>query len=420
MTHFFTIVARNYLAYAYVLGTSVRAHHPDAVFSIFLVDDVEGRHRAEIEARGHRALLPGEVGMPAYRQFVFKYTITEASTGVKPFVMRYLLRQGATKVVYLDPDILVFRRFDEVLDALDEKAIVLTPHSLSPIPADYFPDDLLSLGAGAYNLGFIAVRAGEVVDAFLAWWAERLEAWCLNAPEMGLFVDQKWVDLVPGYFDDVLILKSRGYNIAYWNLHERTIRQVGAEWRVFPSDEPVAFIHFSGMNIEDLSRISKYGPRSPFDHMGQKRKRRYSLQERPDLIEPFKLYARLVTEAGLARHKAIPYAFERYADGTPISDLERSLFLTSPQWQRRAPDPFATGRGSFQEACRAAGIRSRRRAGGSKSDGSFSARYDPVFAAIRVALRVMLRLMGPSLYERFAKYMRQQFLPVNQGFLLKK
>src|SRR5436190_24266497 len=102
---FFTVVARNYLAYAYVLGESVRQAHPDAGVSVFVMDDLDGSYRAEIAAHGLRPLGPADVDLPNYRQFVFQYNVTEASTGVKPAIFRHLLAGGAEKIIYLDPDI---------------------------------------------------------------------------------------------------------------------------------------------------------------------------------------------------------------------------------------------------------------------------------------------------------------------------
>jgi hypothetical protein len=413
---FFTIVARNYLAYAYVLGDSVKRYHPEAGFSIFLMDDVINEYSAEIAAKGFGLITPAQIQLPNYRQFVFKYNVTEASTGVKPFVIQRLLDAGADKVIYLDPDILCFRRLDEVIAALDTAAIVLTPHSTSPLSDEYFPDDYLFLASGVYNLGFIAVRNSAVTQRFIAWWRERLTNGCLDLIEKNLFVDQKWIDLVPAYFEDVLILKSLAYNIAYWNLHERRIYQEGDTLYVAPTDEPVAFLHFSGMVVDSTEQISKYGPRSPFSQT----KKRYSLQDRPDLVEPFKQYSQLVLAAGLKRYAAIPYAFNTYLNGEKISQMERALYYTSPEWQQSDLNPFAVTANSFWRACRKAGIRQATSSGQQGGTGDLGSNYLFAFKFIQVLLRIVARLLGPEMYAKFAKYMRQQLLLINQEFMLKR
>src|SRR5690348_3043405 len=104
----FTIAARNYLAYAFVLGESVRRHHPDATFSIFLMDDPGQEWKSVIEGRGWRVIYPEEIPLYEYRRLIFQYNLTEASTAVKPSIIQALVKRGAETVIYLDPDILCF------------------------------------------------------------------------------------------------------------------------------------------------------------------------------------------------------------------------------------------------------------------------------------------------------------------------
>lgn len=414
--HFFTIVARNYLAYAYVLGDSIKQHHPDADFSIFVMDDTCNEYESEIIAKGFHFLSPKDVDFSYYQQFVFKYNITEASTGIKPFIIDHLFGSGATKVIYLDPDILCFRPLIEVTDALNTYAIVLTPHSTSPISQEYFPDDYLFLSAGVYNLGFIAVRNGNIGRRFVKWWCERLLDGCLDATEMNLFVDQKWIDLVPAYFDKVLIFKNQAYNIAYWNLHERTIRKIGDTFYVYPSEEAIAFIHFSGVMFDHTEQISKYGPRSPFSK--QQEKKRYSLQDRTDLIEPLNDYRERIRAAGGTHYASIPYAFNTYSNGERISQLERSLYYAASRWQQLGIDPFKTGPSSFWSACRTAGLRRSHQSRNPQDVGELSQKYRLAFKLIQSFLQIVVRLLGPDMYAKFAKYMRQQLLLTNHTFIL--
>jgi hypothetical protein len=414
---FFTIVARNYLAYAYVLGTSVKQHHPDAVFSVFVMDDVKNAYTRDIEAKGFIALGPKDICIDHYEQFVFKYNITEASTAVKPFVMQHLYESGAKKVIYLDPDIFCYRRFDEVLEALDNHAIVLTPHSASPINPEYFPDDKLFLSSGVYNLGFIGTSNGDTTRHFLKWWRERLYDDCLDATEINLFVDQKWVDLVPAYFDRVCILKNPAYNIAYWNLHERTIESVDGTLHVLPANIPVAFIHFSGIVIDGSGQISKYGPRSPFTTNRQIK--RYSLQDRPDLTAPLNTYIEHILAAGMKMYSALPYAYSTYTNGEKISQLERALYHASEEWHNML-DPFQATQHSFWRACRKAGIRVSTSTDNRDNVGDLEYKYKLIFNSIQTMLRMVIKLLGPELYAKFAKYMRQQLLLNNHDFLLKR
>jgi hypothetical protein len=416
-THFFTIVAQNYLAYAMVLGDSVLRHHPDAVFSIFLVDDTECRWKVAIEARGFTPIYPREIPLDRYKQFVFQYNVTEASTGVKPFIFRALFEAGAEKVIYLDPDMLCFRRFDEVLLALEHSSIVLTPHICSPASDQHFPGEKAIMRSGVFNLGFIALRRGETTSKFLHWWCDHLRLECIADSDAGLFVDQKWVDLVPGAFDHVHILRSLCYNIAYWNLHERHLQHTAHGLFEQNSGEPVALIHYSGFQLHDLDSICKYVARNPLGD-GVHRQR-YTLASRPDMDPPFRLYQKLLMDANAISFSKIPYAFGTYNDGQPISDLERSLFRTSAKWRMQELDPFRVGKDSFREACRQAGVPASapRNTKGNARDGS-AQNYSGYMRLIQFLLKLSLRILGPQKYAQFSKYMRHQFLLSNHDFLL--
>ena len=134
-------------------------------------------------------------------------------------------------------------------------SIVLTPHATRPYQDAKQPDEISLLRTGAYNLGFIGVAKTEESRAMLNWWQERCREHCVVQPEDGLFVDQKWIDLVPGFHPGTKILRDPGLNVAYWNLHERTIDSLDPPRC---NGSPLYFFHFSGLKTDRLEAISRY------------------------------------------------------------------------------------------------------------------------------------------------------------------
>ena len=122
----------------------------------------------------------------------------ELSTAVKPFLLRQLFARGHGKVLYIDPDIWVFRPLDELFAWLDESDVLLTPHLTGPLGDGHYPDERDILLSGTYNLGFLGIADTEQVDALLRWWSERCEFLCVSDITHGMFVDQRWMDLAPG------------------------------------------------------------------------------------------------------------------------------------------------------------------------------------------------------------------------------
>ena len=76
----------------------------------------------------------------------------------------------------------------------------------------------------------------------------KLKDLCFVQVDKGLFVDQIWLNYAPLYYDRVFIIRHLGYNIAYWNFHERSIEQMGGRWFV-NKKFPLKFFHFSGIHI---------------------------------------------------------------------------------------------------------------------------------------------------------------------------
>ena len=89
----------------------------------------------------------------------------------------------------------------------------------------------------------------------LQWWQSKLEFDCRVNLAENLFVDQRWMDLTPGLFDDVRVLRHEGYNVAYWNLKHRAVAKVAGGFDV--NGVPLVSFHFSGLDVNDATALSK-------------------------------------------------------------------------------------------------------------------------------------------------------------------
>jgi hypothetical protein len=207
------------------------------------------------------------------------YDITELNTAVKPFYFDYFLknRPEVENIIYFDPDIIVFDSLQPLKDRLNKYNIVLTPHITSPISDKFETREIDHLNTGVYNLGFVAISRSKVSLDMVQWWMERLKKDCRVDLCNGLFVDQHWMIFVPIFFRDVVFVdKYYGYNVAYWNLHERTVSQ--KQGKFFINDVPLIFFHYSGYGINKPDQVSKYQNRSNFEN-------------RKDIIPLFEYYA---------------------------------------------------------------------------------------------------------------------------------
>jgi hypothetical protein len=291
-----TIVAKNYLAHARVLALSLREQHPDSELTVLVLDGVDGY--ADPAQEPYRLLGPQDIDCEPFEQMVAAYSVIELSTAVKPWLLRKLLTEQ-DHAVYLDPDIRVVSPLDEIRALAVQHGIVLTPHNLTPIPRDgRYPSEESILIAGAYNLGFIGLGRSRAADELLDWWSERLETDCVVDPPSGRFVDQKWIDLVPGIWPQTHLLRDPAYNIAYWNLHARTLEVNGDASRPTIDGGPVRFLHFSGYSPDRPDTLSKHQDRIDF-------------AQRPDVKAVADHYGAALLEQGFEEVSKWPYGLAR-------------------------------------------------------------------------------------------------------------
>lgn len=329
-----TIVARNYLAMASALADSFVAAHPDSTFTVLVID--LGDERVDSDDPRIRVVRPTEAGFSSaeFNRMAAIYTVVELATAVKPTLMRHLLDETGEAVVYLDPDILVFAPLEEIERQARREDIVLTPHTSIPLPEDgKHPYEAAFLACGVFNLGFVAVGPGG--GPFLDWWAGRLARQCIDATAQGLFVDQKWIDLVPCYFRHH-VMRLPEVNVAYWNLPVRELARGPEGWLV--DGRPLVFFHFSGYDPDRPDLLSKYQGPDP----------RIRLDEHPDLRALCDDYAGRLAERGHATLRRSAYGLDRLPGGLVLEPRMRRLYRRALVAAEGAggplpPNPFEGG-----------------------------------------------------------------------------
>lgn len=323
-----TIVSNNYLAFARVLTKSFREHHPQGRVWVLVVD--RPHETIDYGAEDFDVLFADELGIPAFANFAFRYSILELNTAVKPYLIEALHRRyGVEELCYFDPDILVTAPLDPLFDRLRRSDVLLTPHITRPIDDESTPGERDFLLSGIYNLGFLGIAINERTLPFLAWWQERLARYCVHRVSIGLFVDQRWMDFAPAFLERVEILRQACFNMAYWNLPHRRLERTDDGYSV--DGEPLRFFHFSGFLYDEPNLVSKY-------------QNRYELVDRPDLTAIFAEYRDRLEAAGHESFRGIPYAFGRFGNGAPVPDVAREAMKVVDWRGQRWEDPFDTAR----------------------------------------------------------------------------
>jgi hypothetical protein len=316
----FTICSKNYLAQAYVLGDSIKKNYPAADFRIYLVDGIDN----SIAKRSHLIFDAKSLRrIKNYEEMAFKYNVIEMSTAIKPFAFSEIFETGVyEKVIYLDPDMVVYGPLSEVENLLQSKTILLTPHFIHP-EIEYTGGVPLStiLWVGGYNCGFVAISSQGQYRRILDWWMARLENEGYADRHDGLHVDQKWMDLIHCLFptEEIYILKHIGYNVAAWNMHERQLVATANQYTLvdrraegqFPVE--LKIFHFSG-----------FDPHNP--HKLHSRIPKYSISNYPEYTRLLKDYAQNLLEMDFDYYQSLGYSYDHFSDGTRILTYYRRLF----------------------------------------------------------------------------------------------
>ena len=308
--HVCTIIAKNYVPFARVLARSFAEQHPDGRCSVLVIDSIDGHFDPATE--DFEALTPADIDCPPFEAMAAIYDVLELCTAVKPWLLRHLLREsGPEGVAYLDPDIRVFAPLDELEPLTRAHGLVVNPHTITPLPRDgLHPDEPFLLAAGTYNLGFLSIAPGGQSERLLDWWSERLRYDCLVEPTRGYFVDQRWFDLLPSVVESFHILRDPGYNVAYWNLHDRRVES--ADGRYLTAGRPLRFFHFSGFDPNQPDVLSRH-------------QNRIDLRREPVLLELCRSYAEELHAAGLNEARRWGYDYATLPDGSRLDVRLRRL-----------------------------------------------------------------------------------------------
>lgn len=306
----FTICSNNYLAHAKTLGDSYLTHHPDHTFVIGLVDTFN--ESFDYSPFNPFEIIPvAELNIPEFAELNSKYTIVELNTAVKPTYFHYIFKKYKPEnVIYIDPDILVVSPFVEVQELLQNKNIIITPHTCTPIDDEFAPTDHQTLRGGIFNLGFIALSDYPKVKDFLNWWHDRVLKYGFADFAQTMFYDQLWINYVPVFYDNYYILKHPGYNMANWNLHERMLSENRTTFSV-NEIYPLRFFHFSSYKFQNPDVICVYLTR-------------FNFKSRPDLINLFDHYRSLLIDNDVERISKL--AVHYYPDlGRIIKPAEKHI-----------------------------------------------------------------------------------------------
>lgn len=295
---------------------------------VLLIDEVNGKF--DVAKEKFTTVYLKDLKIPKLSEMIERYGVAEFCTAVKPYLLEYLFeKQKLERVCYFDPDIYFYGPIDKIWNELEKSAIILTPHILGPLDEAHRPNEFTVFQAGIFNLGFLGLARGKESTHLLPWWQERLVKYAHNAPEKNEHYDQKWMDLIPGFYDKVAIDRSPGYNVAYWDFSNRKITL--EHERYFANGQPLIFFHFSGYSPREPEVISKYQDRFTFGKL-------------PELKEIFDQYGKRLFANGYQETSAWPVEIKdpTFIEISAGKQKEQPIVTMTPWLYRRVTSGLAS------------------------------------------------------------------------------
>lgn len=216
MYNFCTIITANFLNYALVERDLIAKINNNFILSVLVVDAPKQNmpQQLNIEFFDIDDLREIEYASVIYKKYSSQ-RFDVLRWALKPVFVNFLLRKDYEKLIFIDPDIAFFGDYRFLFEILEEHRFFVVPHFR---PNDPFIDEhrfIALYREGLYNAGIFG--ANKQAQDILSWWSKLCYYKCEKDFCLGFYDDQKYLDAVTVYFDNVYVLKHKGVDISLWN-----------------------------------------------------------------------------------------------------------------------------------------------------------------------------------------------------------
>lgn len=383
----FTTCSPGYLAQASVLLASFARWNPGVDRYLLLVDKKDPAMLDPLPDA--QVVWLEDLPLAQMHRHTMQFDVLELCTNLKALFFELLLSRYR-EVLFVDPDGKAYAPFDRVFERLASTSILLSPAMLTSVDDGHAPDDLELLRVGAFNTGIVGVSATPTGFAFVRWWRERCLRAGFHETNAGVFVDQKWMDLVPAYFEDHHILRDPGVNLASWNLHERQLTLQDGK-PIVNGTAPLVHFHFSSFDLDHPEHIAR-------------RQTRYAPGSRPDIEALLRDYASDLEAAGHRHCTQRPYALDHFDTGEYISPTLRRLYA-NPAYGFPADENPRSPDSAFYRFAKRHRLISRTMRPAQRLTAADASRHATAMRFIGWMFKLALRLLGPNRYFLLMRYL---------------
>jgi glycosyltransferase involved in cell wall biosynthesis len=258
------VVARgNGLAEARVLAQTLARHQPGWPLTVLVMPGL--RPELHDGDEPFEVLVPGDLEFPL-RGLLERAPVSALAALLRPLLAAELQARGAERVLVLAPDADLRGPLEALSAGLDEHPALLVPRLTGRLPQDgKRPDGGDLLDAGEIDDELVAVRGDQAGRDFVTWWKDRAfeaaeAAARLKAPTDAVRLAASPLGAAERVFEGLGRIEDPGYDVSYWNLHERPLGMADGE--LTAARRPVRLLRWAGFRPDRPWWLSEQGSRT--------------------------------------------------------------------------------------------------------------------------------------------------------------
>lgn len=245
-TAFIAICSEEYLGYYEQLYVSLQKHSPDTHQVLYFIgQNIPTKYEHVIDITSWKS--------------IYSDKLTHICS-LRARVVLDAFDHGFNSVVFCGAKIEFFDSPFDLLDELWDYDAVATPHILEPLPEDgKFPSNATVSFTGHISTDLVGFNDTKSVRDFLKWQDEIMKTQCRTT--VHTYLDQSWLNFLPFFVQNTLILQDPSYNVAYWNMFQRDLKKKDGRFKVnskYLSDLTMTAFQYSGLDLNDCKNISKH------------------------------------------------------------------------------------------------------------------------------------------------------------------
>ncbi|WP_238881622.1 putative nucleotide-diphospho-sugar transferase [Clostridium sp. YIM B02551] len=252
---FCTILSKERLYQSIALFFSLYEVMDDFCVFVLCVDDETYKLLTKINLKKIKLIQIADLNDKSLYSLRNERKLNEFCWTLKPIFIESLLCKFSSikRITFIDSDLFFFSSPIEIFRNQPKPSILLSKSEVYvPSFSPEFNNQIQKL-IGNYNSGFISFKNNNISLLCLKWWKMKCLEKCSDTIENNSFGDQKYLDLIPTYFQSVSDIKTPGVNIGHWNYAKYNFQII--DEKCFIDNSKLICYHFSGFRIMSKNDI---------------------------------------------------------------------------------------------------------------------------------------------------------------------